>query len=405
MRSFGLLVGLIVVVAVPAAAQQHVLDGSLWTRFETRDIDTGPRTTFTWLQTRVELASTFGPNVRVFAQVQDTRRLGEETSTADASADRLDLHQGYLELGQKGDRSPWARLGRQEYEVAFGRLVGTPIWSAVSRSYDGVTLGTPVGESARVELFGFQIAEATGSPNPEDEYLAGGWGIVPVTDEQTLHLIVVHDRDDAPAETARTTLMTQLDGDHGTVSYRIEAASQTGTVSGLDITSGTLLAAFASAPWADGRGRFGLGIDRYGGDATPEPGETAGFSDLLGRNHRFLGFADLFNDPRANTGGRGLTDVNVRATWMVRPGLRFRADYHRFTLVDGSGFTGGKLADEIDLEIWGEVIDGLDVRAGGSWVGADGPAQTLGLSAGDQVFGYIQLSAGFWGGGPGRSNR
>jgi hypothetical protein len=388
-----------------AVAQEYAFDGSLWTRFEARDIDAGARTSFTWLQTRIGAEATFGPTVRVFAQLQDARRLGEETSTVDGTADRLDLHQGYLEVGTRGASPVWVRAGRQEYEVAFGRIVGTPIWSPVSRVFDGVRAAVPLGEGSRVELFGFQLSESTETPNSTDAYLLGGWGVFPIGEGRTLHLIGVHDRDNAESETARTTLMTQFDGRTGPLRYRVEAASQVGTVRGLDVSSGALLAVYAALPWAAGRGTVGIGVDRYGGDATPEPGQTAGFSDLFGRNHRFLGFADLFNDPRANLDGRGLVDLDLRATWRVRPGLRFRADYHRFTLVDAAGFDEGTLADEVDVEIWGEILDGLDLRAGGVWVGAAEPLAVLGRSTGDQLFGFLQLSSGFWGGGPGRANR
>lgn len=404
-RALALAAVCVLPTAVEVRAQEYAFSGSLWTRFESRDVDAGARTSFTWLQTRIGGEATFSPVVRVFAQVQDARRLGEETSTLDGTADRLDFHQGYLEVGSRGESPIWLRAGRQEYEVAFGRLVGTPIWSPVSRVYDGVRAAVPLGQGARVELFGFQIAESTETANPADAYLAGGWGVFPVGGGRTLHLIGVHDRDNAEAATSRTTLMTQFDGRSGPLCYRVEAASQSGSVEGLDIGAGSLLALHAAVPWAGERGSAGLGVDRYGGDASPAPGETAGFSDLFGRNHRFLGFADLFNDPRANLGGRGLVDFNLRMTWRLRPGLRLRADYHGFSLVDAEGYDGAKLADEIDVEIWGEVLDGLDVRAGGVWVGAQSPLVDLGRSAGDQVFGFVQVSAGFWGGGPGRTNR
>ncbi len=405
MRSFALITAIFVVATLPVEAQEYALEGSLWTRFESRDIDAGAQTSFTWLQTRIGAETTFGPLVRVFAQVQDARRLGEETSTLDGTAEQLDLHQGYLELGTFGESPVWLRAGRQEYEVAFGRIVGIPIWSPVSRVFDGVRAALPVGERVRVELFGFQIAEATQTANPSDSYLLGGWGSLPLGAGYVLHISGVHDRDNATAETARTTFFTQLNGRTGPLRYRVDAGSQLGTVEGLDVVSGSLLAVYAAVPWDGERGTIGVGIDRYGGDASPGPGESAGFSDLFGRNHRFLGFADLFRDPRADLGGRGLVDLDLRATWRLRPDLQLRADYHRFTLVDADGYDSSKIADEIDLQIWGEVLDGLDIRAGGSWVGAADPLIDFGRSTGDQLFGYLQLSAGFWGGGPGRMPR
>lgn len=404
MRSVALIATLFAAATPPLQAQEYALEGSLWTRFETRSIEPDTDVTVTWLQTRIGAEMRFSPLVQVFAQLQDARRFGEETSTIDGSADRLDLHQGFLELGTFGETPVWARVGRQEYEVARGRLVGIPIWSPLSRVFDGALAALPVG-AARVELFGFQIAEQTLTTNPADRYLLGGWGSVPLGEDYTLDLIGLHDRDNADVETARTTLVTHFNGQTGPLRYRVEAGSQLGTVEGLDIVAGTLLAAFTSVRWDDGRGTIGLGFDRYGGDANPGAEESAGFSDLFGRNHRFLGFADLFRDPRANVDGRGLVDLDLQATWRARPDLQLRADYHRFSLVDADGYDSSKLADEIDLQVWGEILDGLDIRAGGSWVGTADPLLDLTPWTGDQLFGYLQLSAGFWGGGPGRARR
>jgi len=392
------MVGFFVGTPGAAVAQSVEWDGSVLTRFETRGVDGGDDATFTWLQTRLSAEGTVSPMVRFFAQAQDVRRYGEETSTLDGSADQFDFHQGFIEIGVFDESPLWLRLGRQEYEVAFGRLLGRPIWAPTSRAYDGLRAATPLGDAGRLELFGFQIAESTGGTNPSDAYLAGAWAEFGFGDARTLHLFAIHDRDDDGADTQRTTFGTEINGAVGPVGYRVEAIGQAGTVEGLDLTAGSLLAGFASLPVADGRGSLGVGYDRYGGNAAPGAGETAGFSDLFGRNHRFLGFADIFNDPRSNTNGRGLQDLNLRAVWGLRDGLDLRVDYHRFALVDDAGFDEASLADEIDVQVMGRLIDGLDIRAGGSYVGANPGLTTLGLSAGDQLFGYIQLSAGFDGG-------
>src|SRR5512141_1619612 len=52
----------------------------------------------TLLRARLGLEATVSERAKVFLQVQDARTFGEESSTVDASADRLDLHQGWLEL-------------------------------------------------------------------------------------------------------------------------------------------------------------------------------------------------------------------------------------------------------------------------------------------------------------------
>ncbi|UCC48785.1 MAG: alginate export family protein, partial [Gemmatimonadota bacterium] len=77
--------------------------------------------------------------IRVYAQAQDARAWGSESSTlTDASADQFDLHQGYAEFGKTAAFT--ARLGRQVLQLADERLVGTIDWTNTGQSFDGVHL-------------------------------------------------------------------------------------------------------------------------------------------------------------------------------------------------------------------------------------------------------------------------
>src|SRR5690606_28676727 len=51
--------------------------------------------TFASLRTRAAVSKTVAGKINFFAQVQDSRVLGEEPNTL-ASTDNLDLHQGYI---------------------------------------------------------------------------------------------------------------------------------------------------------------------------------------------------------------------------------------------------------------------------------------------------------------------
>ncbi|NIQ59248.1 MAG: hypothetical protein GWN71_39575, partial [Gammaproteobacteria bacterium] len=65
------------------------------------------------MRTRAELKVALGDAVTAFIQLQDVRVFGEEDGTlSDYSADGLDLHQGWVELGDP-DAEGWAvRVGR-----------------------------------------------------------------------------------------------------------------------------------------------------------------------------------------------------------------------------------------------------------------------------------------------------
>ncbi|NIP78292.1 MAG: alginate export family protein, partial [Gemmatimonadetes bacterium] len=73
-------------------------------------------------------------------QVQDVRVWGGELGTTDPSADGLDLHQGWLELGDAGSGALSLRVGRQELAYGGERLVGALNWAQQARSFDGARL-------------------------------------------------------------------------------------------------------------------------------------------------------------------------------------------------------------------------------------------------------------------------
>jgi len=386
----------LVAFASGVEAQQLQWSGSIWTRFEARNFDGAiddPR--FTVMQTRIGVARAINPRVRFFAQIQDARRWGDELSTTDGSADALDLHQGYFEVGVEARSPLWLRIGRQETEFGSGRLIGTPVWSPVDRSFDGVRSAIRLGDDARVDLFGFQTRENEFGFSADDQTLWGAWGDFGLGGDRRLHLFALHDRDDGAIETARTTLGTEYHASIGVVDYHVEAAVQAGTVADSDLSGANLIAGRVNAPLMEGRGSLGIGFDRYSGDANPGAGESGAFSDLFGRNHRILGFADLFSDPSVDTQGRGLQNLNVRGTWGLSDNVGLQVDFHRFTVADDDGLADSSIADELDVTLKGSVIDGLSLWAGGSWVGADANAIAFGLTPADQFFGYLRLGVAF----------
>lgn len=120
-----------------------------------------------------------------FAQLQDARAWGTEGNTlTDASADRLDLHQGYAELGRA--ERVLGRLGRQEVALGDERLIGAVGWANTGQAFDGARL---LGQTSGFDwnVFWMNVAErdsllATG-PNPQvnqgvsdDGWLIGGFG-------------------------------------------------------------------------------------------------------------------------------------------------------------------------------------------------------------------------------------
>jgi hypothetical protein len=99
---------------------------------------------------RLQARATWGP-VAVFAQVQDARTWGIESSTASNEAN-TDLHQGYFELfGAKEEKklSGYIRVGRQEIIYGKQRMIGGLNWAPTARSFDALRLH---GQAGMVDL-------------------------------------------------------------------------------------------------------------------------------------------------------------------------------------------------------------------------------------------------------------
>lgn len=388
----GVALGLL--VSAPVAAQQMNWTASVRPRAETWEVDEADSRMFTSMQTRLGLARSLSSDARIFVQLQDVRLWGEELSTADASADRFDLHQGYLELGHRGSSLLWLRAGRQEMEFAEGRLVGAPAWTQAGQAFDGVRGALTLGDRTVLDLFGMQIRESEAGTLLSDAAFFGAWSETDLGGGRFLQLFLLHDQDEAGATTSRTTLGTYYAATSGIVEYRVEGAWQTGEASGDDV-SAHMLGARVGAPVFQGKGNVTLWYDRYSGDATPEAGETGAFSDLFGRNHRFFGYADLFGDIPGDTQGRGLQDVALKLGFTVFDEGRLGIDLHRFLATDDEGLEGATLADEVDLTFSYPVAGGVDLLAGGAWVSLADDGLALGLAPGNVLFGFLQLSASF----------
>jgi hypothetical protein len=280
-------------------------------------------------------------------------------------------------------------------QFAEGRLVGTPPWSNVGQSFDGVRGAFAPTESTVVDAFAVQIREADAEPGASETTFAGVWTETRVGEDGSLQLFALHDRVQAPDRTARTTAGMYFASSLGTFRYRVEGALQGGRAAGLDVHAHMLALEGGWVVDEEGRGTVTLWYDRYSGDANPAPGETGAFSDLYGRNHRFFGYADLLKNIPEDTGGRGLQDLALKLGYEIRPGTTLGADLHRFLVTDAAGLDDGLLANELDLYAKGPLLEGVDFLTGLSRVELGAAGTAVGLADGNVTLAYLQLRAAF----------
>ncbi len=413
--------------AAPAAAQPSLdsvtIHGEVRVRGEADRPGSGVRSdAFALLRTRLGVRARVGGNVRLMAELQDSRAFGEEASTTDGSANALDMHQGWLELYGRYAFSDLAlRVGRQEIVLGNERLMGAVGWSNTGRSFDGARVDVRragATDGWRGMAFAATVQErgrrhgtlAPGVTSEADHLLAGIFAT-----DGAIEGMVVHDRAaryrswaDVDRTTGyvrfRTAPMPMLGGVH----LDLEGSYQIGDQVPL-LADGTLGGPQDVRAWfAGGRlvrpgsGRvptLTLGADWLSGDDDPADGTYRAFNTLYATNHKWYGFMDLFLDPAANTRDRGLVDAVLGASLPVSPIATLRADVHGFwTAADGPGPGGERwLGWELDLTMPVRVnaTSGLELGYSLFTPGPAGEAVGLGGDGNLRHWGYVQMRVGF----------
>jgi hypothetical protein len=369
---------------------------------------------FSLLRSRLGVEAVLSPRALVLLQVQDARTLGEEANTLDGSADRLDMHQAWLQYRfDAGAYGVSVRAGRQEIALGNERLVGAVGWSNTGRAFDGVRVTAgPGGDGWKLNAFATTIRERgrrfTGmQPDRADHLFGGGYLVAGPAD-----LFVLHDREDAfrtYAAVNRTTLGGRLHSAiGGGVSGSLEAAGQLGS----QRTTGALqpVSQDIRAYMAGGRvawetpvrtvPRVGLGVDWLSGDDQPGDGSYRAFQTLYATNHRYYGYIDLFLDPAARTADRGLVNGIASARIGLPWELALDLDGHGFWLHQQFATAPDRfLGWELDLTLPIRLAPGQELHLGYSLFrnGAAAPLIGLGRDGLTWHWAYVQASFAFGG--------
>jgi len=293
------------------------------------------------LGVRAEVASWIG----AYAQLQDARALGTEGSTLDGSADLLDMHQAYVELGTKALAG---RLGRQEMALGDERLIGAVRWSNTGRVFDGARLlGATSGISW--QAFWMNVVERDAvlptGPDPQlnqgidnDGWLVGGFASGKLGGT-TAELTAIVDREAATEESY--TLGLRAHGRARALLYEAAGAYQFGPDRSAYLASGKVGVAFGSVTVA-------AQADYLSGDDDLSDGEARAFHTLYATNHKFYGIMDYFLALPGQLGQAGLVGAMLRGSFAFPKNASVRLDVHRFAVAKERSGTRA-LGTELDL--------------------------------------------------------
>jgi hypothetical protein len=345
------------------------------------------------LRTRVGLDYTADENITAFVQLQDSRIWGEETSTLDdGSADRLDLHQGYIRVEKFFADPLTLTLGRTEVNFGSQRLVGAVGWHNIGRAFDGAIL-TINGERFAPSFFYLAQVEKMQTGDLGDIAAYGMNADVVTTDSYKTQVFVIWQRSVPPRILNRATIGFYANGNHGNWGHETEAALQVGKITpravygkssafgndSVKVDVNAFMATFNL--WyrfkdAESKPGISAGVDFLSGTKAGgmEGDDMKSFDTLYATNHKFYGFMDFFLNLPVHTYGRGLLDLHGKADATFGSNTA-KVAFHVFQSHEDYVLVGGAkskdFGSELDLTIKHGYSKNLSFTVGASsfWPG------------------------------------
>ena len=310
-------------------------------------------------RTKLHLGYTPADWMTVFAEGRDSFSVNDRREP-EPETDRIDLHQGYLALGNAKAFPVTAKLGRQELNYGDERLVGAFDWNNLGRVFDAAKLRFQ-NDSVWVDAFvGRLVVPVDGEFNVANDYdffsgvYASTRALCPKQEAQVYFLA----RNVGAGSTAAVddpliglatprdiytvgVRLKSLPGELNGWDYALEAAGQFGRFS--ESASGPDLDQEAFAATAGGgytikacpmSPRVALEYNFSSGDSDPTDGTHGTFENLFPTNHKFYGYMDFFSWQNLH---------NPRLTLSAKPakGLTLSLDCQVFWLADTADYFYG----------------------------------------------------------------
>jgi Alginate export len=299
--------------------------------------------------------------VRLGFSAHDARAFGFRfRDDLDSTADKLDVRQAWIELGEKEDSGWKVRLGRQELSFGDERLIGADSeWSNIGRSFDAVRVSFRSGD------MGFDLFTAapvimqyrSWNRTHPSERIQGAYAWL--QRRGTVLGAYEFRTSDGQGGILRHTFGTHVRGDlgHG-FDHNVEVALQRGKIAGLRIRSwaghwelGKTLSRRDSAP------RLWVEYNYASGDADASDRRHGSFNDLYAAAYNKYGMSDPFS-------ARNLQNAEVGLEHPAGRHVRVTAGFRAYWLASGTDgvYTGGDEPALLPCETCGRrIADHLNV--------------------------------------------
>ena len=267
---------------------------------------------FTIQRTRINFDARLAEDIRVFAEIQDSRVWGEEENfnTTPGIQDSVmtnirgvDLHQGYIDFERIFGSDLTLRAGRFELSIWNQRLISPLDWDIVGRAWDGIAIVGDIAEDWNLVAGYSTLAEPAtiDSDKDTDLYLAfltyTGW------EDNTVGVgfAAVHS-DTRPNDFNLYTVTLHWDGKAGGFDYSLDLVGQWGDTkpggppaAELDIEAYAIAAEVGYTFDVDWKPRISIEWTWASGDDDPTDGEVNTFNPLFPFGHTYWGYMDIWS--------------------------------------------------------------------------------------------------------------
>ncbi len=389
MRIVQILAALSFFLTLTASTQDFTpsvrLRGDLRIRAEadSRDFNLStPPNTYTTMRTRFGLEAFPAEKIRVLVIARDWRVFGTETDATGSfntisDGKNVDLHQGYLEVGDFLSDGLLLRAGRQELGYSNERMIGGVGWNNIGRVFDGGLLRMEAG-SVTLDLFAMKVAEvqayaAAATPASTSPVTDNGQNFFGLYSQwkaggaQKIDAYILYQGNRAQSGTGfidfrRVTTGAYAKGKADAFIYETEVALQAGERGSADIAAYTLTGligyGFPGAPLTE----IAAGYEYLSGTPAGDP-DYKSFDPPYATGHKFHGFMDYFTSIPSHTGNLGLVDLLGRAQFAIGERLTASLWYHQFRTAQ-SAAGEDMLGHEVDLLAKFQYAKALAFEAG-----------------------------------------
>jgi hypothetical protein len=263
--------------------------------------------------------------------MQDCRAPWYGENAPNTVRDQADLHEAYFELFPLRKTGFGASAGRRMLNYGEGRLIGTPQWGNLARTYDFAHAGWRHRRAQIEFLFVSPVKIRIGEFNRPvlGDRVWGTYNVFPdLLRKNSIDLYFLRRDQNRPGgftggsakdgtdKLGVDTLGFRATGPAGPVHYSVEAAMQWGKVGPADLRSGAWFAGI-SHHWSLGAHTLDAGVEYKFASGTVNPGDprrSGTFDQLYPANHDKFGHQDLF-------GWRNLHNARSLSTFSVTRSL------------------------------------------------------------------------------------